>query len=149
MHSSGSITSMFGPSRKASTGQKSTQSVCLHRMQASLTTNVMSSISREVVREQVLTESKDSSTMHLITFPAATEITTTRSSPHATCRLHRLLAASADVLRDVSGSPDHDRRPRGRPRTVEEPPDEDRQRPRAAWAGHDDARPWRRTAPGR
>src|SRR5512142_257456 len=38
MHSSGSITSMFGPSRKQSTGQTSTQSVYLHLMQLSVTT---------------------------------------------------------------------------------------------------------------
>src|SRR5690606_10915106 len=41
MHSSGSITSMFGPSWKQSTGHTSTQSVYLHLMQASVTTNVM------------------------------------------------------------------------------------------------------------
>src|SRR6185503_10859879 len=41
MHSSGSITSMFGPSRKQSTGQTSTQSVYLHLMQDSVTTYVM------------------------------------------------------------------------------------------------------------
>jgi len=38
MHSSGSMTSMFGPSRKQSTGQTSTQSVYLHLMQDSVTT---------------------------------------------------------------------------------------------------------------
>ena len=38
MHSSGSITSMFGPSRKQSTGQTSTQSVYLHLMHDSVTT---------------------------------------------------------------------------------------------------------------
>ena len=38
MHSSGSMTSMFGPSRKQSTGQTSTQSVYLHLMQVSVTT---------------------------------------------------------------------------------------------------------------
>ena len=38
MHSSGSITSMFGPSRKQSTGHTSTQSVYLHLMQLSVTT---------------------------------------------------------------------------------------------------------------
>src|SRR3954447_10966282 len=41
MHSSGSITSMFGPSRKQSTGQTSTQSVYLHLMQDSVTTCVI------------------------------------------------------------------------------------------------------------
>src|SRR5690606_13827156 len=41
MHSSGSITSMFGPSWKQSTGHTSTQSVSLHLMQASVTTKVM------------------------------------------------------------------------------------------------------------
>src|SRR6185369_10612136 len=41
MHSSGSITSMFGPSRKQSTGQTSTQSVYLQRIQDSVTTWVM------------------------------------------------------------------------------------------------------------
>src|SRR5688572_28714497 len=41
MHSSGSITSMFGPSRKQSTGQTSTQSVYLHLIQDSVTTWVM------------------------------------------------------------------------------------------------------------
>src|SRR5262245_8243413 len=38
MHSSGSMTSMFGPSRKQSTGQTSTQSVYLHLTQDSVTT---------------------------------------------------------------------------------------------------------------
>src|SRR5262245_8324142 len=37
MHSSGSMTSMFGPSWKQSTGQTSTQSVYLHLMQDSVT----------------------------------------------------------------------------------------------------------------
>src|SRR6218665_390013 len=41
MHSSGSMTSMFGPSRKQSTGHTSTQSVYLHLMQFSETTWVM------------------------------------------------------------------------------------------------------------
>ena len=41
MHSSGSITSMFGPSWKQSTGQTSTQSVYLHLMHCSVTTKVM------------------------------------------------------------------------------------------------------------
>src|SRR4029079_9269089 len=41
MHSSGSITSMFGPSRKQSTGQTSTQSVYLQRIQDSVTTWVI------------------------------------------------------------------------------------------------------------
>jgi hypothetical protein len=41
MHSSGSITSMLGPSRKQSTGQTSTQSVYLQRIQDSVTTWVM------------------------------------------------------------------------------------------------------------
>src|SRR5436305_12649916 len=41
MHSSGSIERKFGPSRKQSTGQTSTQSVYLHRMQDSRTTWVM------------------------------------------------------------------------------------------------------------
>src|SRR5216117_1457713 len=41
MHSSGSITSMFGPSRKQSTGHTSTQSVYLHFTQDSVTTYVM------------------------------------------------------------------------------------------------------------
>ena len=38
MHSSGSMTRKFGPSRKQSTGQTSTQSVYLQRMQVSVTT---------------------------------------------------------------------------------------------------------------
>src|SRR5215207_7562118 len=38
MHSSGSITRKLGPSRKQSTGQTSTQSVYLQRMQVSVTT---------------------------------------------------------------------------------------------------------------
>src|SRR6185295_13348485 len=42
MHSSGSITRKFGPSWKQSTGQTSTQSMYLHLMQFSVTTNVMS-----------------------------------------------------------------------------------------------------------
>src|SRR6185436_14827693 len=41
MHSSGSITSMLGPSRKQSTGHTSTQSVYLQRIQDSVTTWVM------------------------------------------------------------------------------------------------------------
>src|SRR6266850_6634807 len=41
MHSSGSITSMLGPSWKQSTGQTSTQSVYLHLMQLSVTTWVI------------------------------------------------------------------------------------------------------------
>ncbi len=41
MHSSGSITSMFGPSWKQSTGHTSTQSVYLHLIQASVTTKVI------------------------------------------------------------------------------------------------------------
>src|SRR5258706_6014885 len=41
MHSSGSITSMLGPSRKQSTGHTSTQSVYLHLMQLSVTTYAM------------------------------------------------------------------------------------------------------------
>jgi hypothetical protein len=45
MHSSGSITRKLGPSWKQSTGQTSTQSVSLHLMQDSVTTNVMLGIS--------------------------------------------------------------------------------------------------------
>ena len=41
MQSSGSMTRKFGPSRKASTGHTSTQSVYLQRMHASVTTKVM------------------------------------------------------------------------------------------------------------
>src|ERR1041385_2363953 len=41
MHSSGSIARKLGPSWKQSTGQTSTQSVYLHLMQFSVTTNVM------------------------------------------------------------------------------------------------------------
>ena len=41
MHSSGSMTSMFGPSWKQSTGHTSTQSMYLHLMQFSVTTKVM------------------------------------------------------------------------------------------------------------
>src|SRR5881397_1368831 len=41
MHSSGSITRKFGPSRKQSTGHTSTQSVYLQRIQDSVTTWVM------------------------------------------------------------------------------------------------------------
>ena len=41
MHSSGLMTSMFGPSTKQSTGHTSTQSVYLHLMQFSETTWVM------------------------------------------------------------------------------------------------------------
>ena len=41
MHSSGSMTSMFGPSWKQSTGQTSTQSMYLHLMQFSVTTKVI------------------------------------------------------------------------------------------------------------
>src|SRR5450631_3464429 len=41
MHSSGSITRKFGPSWKQSTGQTSTQSMYLHLMQLSVTTNAM------------------------------------------------------------------------------------------------------------
>src|SRR2546423_13959288 len=39
MHSSGSMTRKFGPSWKQSTGHTSTQSVYLHLMQFSVTTN--------------------------------------------------------------------------------------------------------------
>src|SRR6266566_629705 len=42
MHSSGSITRKLGPSWKQSTGQTSTQSMYLHLMQLSVTTNAMS-----------------------------------------------------------------------------------------------------------
>src|SRR5271167_4140567 len=41
MHSSGSMTRKLGPSWKQSTGQTSTQSMYLHLMQLSVTTNVM------------------------------------------------------------------------------------------------------------
>src|ERR1700691_6789876 len=41
MHSSGSMTRKLGPSWKQSTGQTSTQSMYLHLMQLSLTTNAM------------------------------------------------------------------------------------------------------------
>src|ERR1041385_8445986 len=41
MHSSGSITRKFGPSWKQSTGQTSTQSVYLQRMEFSITTKGM------------------------------------------------------------------------------------------------------------
>src|SRR5213592_1514418 len=41
MHSSGSMISMLGPSRKQSTGHTSTQSVYLHLMQLSVTTYAM------------------------------------------------------------------------------------------------------------
>src|ERR1700674_4538354 len=41
MHSSGSMTRKFGPSWKQSTGQTSTQSIYLHLMQLSVTTNAM------------------------------------------------------------------------------------------------------------
>src|SRR5882757_7332528 len=41
MHSSGSITRKFGPSWKQSTGQTSTQSIYLHLIQLSVTTNAM------------------------------------------------------------------------------------------------------------
>ena len=41
MQSSGSMARKFGPSRNASTGHTSTQSVYLQRMQASVTTKVM------------------------------------------------------------------------------------------------------------
>jgi hypothetical protein len=51
MHSSGSITSMFGPSRKQSTGHTSTQSVYLQRMQDSETTWVMVVAKREGKRK--------------------------------------------------------------------------------------------------
>src|SRR5215831_21370340 len=48
MHSSGSITSMFGPSRKQSTGHTSTQSVYLHLMQLSVTTYAISVLVADV-----------------------------------------------------------------------------------------------------
>src|SRR5712672_765385 len=41
MHSSGSMTRKLGPSWKQSTGQTSTQSMYLHLMQLSVTTNVI------------------------------------------------------------------------------------------------------------
>src|SRR5690606_22928657 len=52
MHSSGSITSMFGPSWKQSTGHTSTQSVSLHLMQASVTTKVMNDSGLERLPKQ-------------------------------------------------------------------------------------------------
>src|SRR6185436_19138658 len=47
IHSSGSMMSMFGPSRKQSTGHTSTQSVYLHLMQDSVTTWVIRSFSSD------------------------------------------------------------------------------------------------------
>jgi len=47
MHSSGSMTRKLGPSLKQSTGQTSTQSVCLHLMQLSVTTWVIGDPSEE------------------------------------------------------------------------------------------------------
>src|SRR5262245_38399792 len=47
MHSSGSMTRKLGPSLKQSTGQTSTQSVCLHLMQLSVTTWVIGRFQRE------------------------------------------------------------------------------------------------------
>src|ERR1700737_5237123 len=41
MHSCGSLPRKFGPSWKQSTGQTSTQSIYLHLMQLSVTTNAM------------------------------------------------------------------------------------------------------------
>src|ERR1700674_640951 len=41
MHSSGSMTRKLGPSWKQSTGQTSTQSIYLHLMQLSVTTNAI------------------------------------------------------------------------------------------------------------
>src|SRR5215217_5463318 len=52
MHSSGSITSMFGPSLKQSTGQTSTQSVYLHLMHDSVTTWVMEAAGRGVEKRE-------------------------------------------------------------------------------------------------
>src|SRR5258708_9433618 len=53
MHSSGSMTRMFGPSRQQSTGQTSTQSVYLHLMQDSVTTYVMKrTLSRGLVKRE-------------------------------------------------------------------------------------------------
>src|SRR5579872_820971 len=49
MHSSGSMTRKFGPSWKQSTGQTSTQSVYLHLMQFSVTTNAMGLLQRDAV----------------------------------------------------------------------------------------------------
>src|SRR5690606_29386071 len=57
MHSSGSITSMFGPSWKQSTGHTSTQSVYLHLIQASVTTKVML-----VLRDGVDSKGRNSAT---------------------------------------------------------------------------------------
>src|SRR5690606_11148668 len=50
MHSSGSMVRKFGPSRKQSTGQTSTQSVYLQRIQASVTTWVMVTEIRQTER---------------------------------------------------------------------------------------------------
>jgi hypothetical protein len=47
MHSSGSIAKKLAPSRKQSTGQTSTQSVYLQRIQASVTTYVMAVLSQK------------------------------------------------------------------------------------------------------
>jgi len=53
MQEPGSITSMFSPSRKASVGQTSTQSMCLQRMQASVTTKVKASAPQLALRQTV------------------------------------------------------------------------------------------------
>src|SRR5258706_12099507 len=52
MHSSGSMTSMFGPSRKQSTGQTSTQWVYLHFTQDSVTTYVMNPLPESPLGER-------------------------------------------------------------------------------------------------
>src|SRR5579864_5894796 len=64
MHSSGSMTRKFGPSWKQSTGQTSTQSMYLHLMQLSVTTNAMTypSLTR-LISKPILPDSRGRSAL--------------------------------------------------------------------------------------
>src|SRR4030081_2510664 len=67
MHSSGSITRKFGPSWKQSTGQTSTQSIYLHLMQLSVTTNAMTYPSLDQLNvNTILPQPRNGSRMPLI-----------------------------------------------------------------------------------
>src|SRR5271168_1464817 len=58
MHSSGSMTRKLGPSWKQSTGQTSTQSMYLHLMQLSVTTNAMTYPSFARLTTSILPDSR-------------------------------------------------------------------------------------------
>src|SRR6478736_5372533 len=102
MHSTGSMTRKFGPSRNASTGQTSTQSVYLQRMQASVTTKVMSQglpVPLKKYCECILTPEPDRKQYTACIF----------EGHHASRRIHRLQLAGADVLRRSPAAARHHR----------------------------------------